>query len=95
MGNDRPLKDGTDRTNPGMVPKKIEHGMRLLGVPLKNIRTLQAHVVKLAMEEGTWAARCRLAHPGGTVGLPPRKRASHEYASELISTGRGLTPITR
>ena len=47
------------------------------------------------MEEGAWAARCRLVHPGGTVGLSSRKRATHEYASELTRTGQRLMPITR
>ena len=90
-----PLKMGPTERTQGWFPKNFEHGMRLLEEPLKNLRTFQAHVIKLAMGEGTWAAQCRLVHPNGTVGMPSRKRASHEYGSELTRTGRRLMPVTR
>ena len=47
------LKMGPTERTQGWLPKNFEHGRRLLGEPLKNVRTFQAHVVKLAMEEGT------------------------------------------
>ena len=95
-GADCPPKDGADRTDSEVVPKKnFEHGMRTLGEPLKNVHTFQARVVKLAMEGGTRAARCRLVHPDGTAGLSSRKRASNKYATELTRTGWELMPITR
>ena len=79
-----------------MVPnQKKEHGMRLLGESLKSVHTFQAHMVKLATEEGTWTARCRQVHLDGTVGLPSRTRVPNEYVTELARTGRKLLPIAR
>ena len=60
---------GPPERTQGWLPPKFEHGMRLLGEPLKKIRTFQAHVVRLAMEAGMWVTRCRVVHPNGTRGL--------------------------
>ena len=69
--------------------------MRLLGEPLKKVRIFQAHVVRKDMEAGMWVARCRVMHPGGMRGLPPRQKAPDEYASELNRSGLEEIPITK
>ena len=88
-------KMGPSERTQGWFPKSFEHGMRLLGEQLAEVRTFQSHVVKLAMETGMWAARCKLVHPDGTSGLPSRQRASAEYTSELERTGMRRMPVTR
>jgi hypothetical protein len=74
--------DPSERTQ-GWFPKQFDYGMYLLGEPLEKVRTFQSHVVRLAMEADMWAARCRLAHPGGAAGSSSRKSASDEYAATL------------
>ena len=55
---------GPPERTQGWFPKNFEHGMCLMDEPLKNMRTLQAHAAKLAMETGVWVARCRMMHRG-------------------------------
>ena len=69
--------------------------MRLLGEPQKHVRTFEAHVAKLAMEAGMWAARCSVVQPDGTLEMPSSKKTSGEYTGELGRPGRMLMPITR
>ena len=69
--------------------------MRLLGEPLKKVRTSQAHVVRLAVEAGMWAARCRVVHLNGARGLPSRQKASDGCASELNRPGLKEMPIAK
>jgi hypothetical protein len=89
------LEMGPSERTQGWFPKQFDHGMYLLGEPLEKVRIFQSHVVRLAMEAGMWAARCRLIHPGGTTGLSSRKAASDEYAAELKRTKRRHLPITK
>ena len=89
------IQMGPSERTQGWFQKKIEHGMRLLGELLRNVRTFQARVVKLAAKTGMWATRCRMIHPGGTTAIHSRKMASDEYTGELGRSGRNLMPITR
>ena len=89
------LKIGPTERTQGWFPNNFEHGMRLLGEPLKHVRTFQAHVLMLATEAGMWAARCRVVHPVGTVGMPSYKKVSDEYTGELGRSERKMMPITR
>ena len=89
------LSMGPSERTHGWLPKNFEHGMRLLGEPLKKVRTFQVHVVRLVIEAGMWAARCRVVHPNSTRGLHSRKKASDEYTCELNRSGEKEMPITR
>ena len=48
----RPHQDGAFGTEPRLVPKEIGTWDVPLGEALKNVRTFQARVVRLAMEAG-------------------------------------------
>ena len=63
------LEMSTSERTQGWLPKQSDHGIYLLGEPLDKVSKFRTHVVRLAMETGVWAARCRLIHPGGTTGI--------------------------
>ena len=87
------LRDiGTSERTQGWFPKQLDHGMYLLGEPLDKVRKFQTHAVRLAMETGIWAARCRMIHPCGTTGISSRKDASDEYAATLERSYETKTP---
>ena len=58
-------------------------------------RTFQTHVVRLAVEAGTWATLYRMMYPGGTTGTSPRKADVDEYAATLERTERKHVHITK
>ena len=89
------LEMGPSERSQGWFPKQFDYGMYLLWEPLKKVRRFQAHVVRLAMETGMWAARCRMIHPGGTESVSSRRAAADEYVATLIRAGRKDLPTTK